>query len=121
MSTTSEKLISLGVYPNLKGFCYILTAVNNYSPGDGIMTVYKKVAKEYRVSAINVERCIRAVKERTKYKRLTNAEFIALLQWEKEDEKCQGSRENESVESEEVTLGDTKKTTQESTQVLSEI
>lgn len=82
-----DKLIAAGIYPDIKGFTYIIDAVEIFKPGNPLMELYAGVAEKHGVTSIRVERCIRHAKERTKqYKNLGNGQFIGLLKWELEKE-----------------------------------
>lgn len=61
---TNEFLIKLGIYPNLKGFNYIIRAVEIVKE-KGYLKVtkelYPQIAEEYKTTASRVERAIRHV------------------------------------------------------------
>lgn len=82
-----DKLISIGIYPDIKGFTYIIDAVQIFEPGNSMMDMYKTVAQKHGVAFGNVEKCIRHAKEGSKqYGHLHNGQFVGLLKWEIEKE-----------------------------------
>jgi hypothetical protein len=84
-----DKLINdAGIYPDVKGFTYIIDAVETFKPGKStLMDVYAGVAEKHGVAPSNVEKCIRHAKEGSKrYGHLNNGQFIGLLKWELEKE-----------------------------------
>jgi len=78
----SQKLIDMGVTPNLKGYKYLLSAliyaVNNPKGWQITKAIYPSISKEYDVTILNVERAIRHAITKTDIS-TTNSEFIALL------------------------------------------
>jgi hypothetical protein len=84
-----DKLIAAGILPNLKGFQYIIEAVDLHEPGDSMMYVYAILGKKHQVSPGSIERCIRHAHGKSEaYSKYDNSEFIALLQWELENEEA---------------------------------
>lgn len=82
-----DRLIRLGIYPNMKGFGYTIDAVTNYSEGAQAMTIYSGIAKKNNTTAAGVERAIRHAKKKSEiFRDRPNMEFIALLRWELEKE-----------------------------------
>lgn len=57
-----RKLLEIGVAPNVKGFEYIVRAIEIILEGSNVPIckgIYLAIAEEYGVSKENVERCIR--------------------------------------------------------------
>lgn len=84
----AEVLISLGITPDLKGFEYVVSAVEVYRTYKGVINCYEEVAKKYNVDWHNVERAIRyciTLIPNKKYKEFfgtdkrSNSVFIAML------------------------------------------
>lgn len=99
----STFLIKIGMFPNLKGFSYLISAVKEVVENPLIIhsitkALYPKVAEKYNTTVVSVERNIRNAIEIacnkgkfytvanayyngnfTKYEKPTNGEFIAFL------------------------------------------
>lgn len=62
--TIKEFLVESGVFPNLKGFNYLIKAVELVSKNPNMKTtkdLYPTIAKEYKDTATRVERAIRNI------------------------------------------------------------
>jgi hypothetical protein len=82
-----NKLIHERICPNLLGFNYIIEAVNLYKPKTLMQDIYQAIADKRGIHPRRIEKAIRHAKEKSpKYGMLGNAEFIALLQYEAEQE-----------------------------------
>ena len=93
----SEALVAIRIYPNLKGYKYIIEAVKIFKDsGDSLRitkTIYPEIAKKYNDKNARIERAIRHainIAEQKNYAdsypwkhssfyHYTNSEFIALL------------------------------------------
>lgn len=74
-----DKLLELGITPNLRGFYYICYAVEMVmaEPEAKLCQIYELVAKKANTSWRNVERGIRhSVNKASKDKHIKNSEFI---------------------------------------------
>ena len=60
-SVVAQKLLlDLGIYPSKKGYLYLLASIQTFRESTGnIVAIYKKVAEQFGVRPICVERCIR--------------------------------------------------------------
>ena len=55
-----DYLLEVGILPHLKGFGYLVEAVQTYKPGMAFfMELYPAIAKTYGSTTSKVERCIR--------------------------------------------------------------
>lgn len=77
-----DRLIQIGILPNLKGFEYLVTAIDTYQYGMPLMEIYVDTAQKYKTTYSRVERCIRHAKNKTTYGKYTNGEFLSLFKYE---------------------------------------
>lgn len=76
---TNEFLIKLGVYPNLKGFDYIVRAVEIVKENGHIKVtkeLYPKIAEEFDTSSSKVERAMRHIVSKISKSRLEDLSFV---------------------------------------------
>ena len=76
---TNEILIKLGIYPNLKGFDYIVRAVEIVK-SNGYLQVtkdlYPRIAKEFNTLPTRVERAMRHLVSKLSKDKLDNLGFV---------------------------------------------
>ena len=85
-NTIGNKLIESGIYPNLKGFHHIVSAVEIYHTGMPIVKLYEEIVKANGDTSSRVERAIRHAKDKNESnKTFANGEYIALLKYELEN------------------------------------
>lgn len=77
-------LLEDGIMPNLKGFYYLVDAIEMYQPTmDFVKVLYKKVADKNGTSWQNVERGIRHAITKSRTRRGTkNSQYIPLMKME---------------------------------------
>ncbi len=76
---TNEFLIKLGIYPNLKGFDYIVRAVEIVKENGHIEVtkeLYPKIAEEFDTSSSKVERAMRHIVSKISKNRLEDLGFV---------------------------------------------
>lgn len=84
-----DMLIEKGFKPNLAGFDYIAKAIELYDITKPIVGwLYPQVAETYGTKPARVERSIRYSIEQSNIKG-TNAEVIALLQYQLKKKECE--------------------------------
>lgn len=60
-----DKLLSVGITANLRGFTFLNEALMMWDPLEKTMDLYTRIAKKYKVTPANVERTIRHAIEKT--------------------------------------------------------
>lgn len=89
-TTIGDKLIQVGILPNLKGFQYSVDAIAKYRPGMAMMDVYDWVANINGSTPQRVERALRHAKGKSPtYGHYVNSEFIALMWYELQNEELE--------------------------------
>lgn len=100
-----DKLLQLGITPNLRGFNYLASAIATYQFDMPMMEVYTAVAEEYSTEPSRVERCIRHAKDKCEqYVKTANSEFIALISIEIKRIKSAEEREESLKKPEEIVI-----------------